>query len=137
MKKTIRRICLLMLTCIVAFGLVACKKSKNVKIDGDFVVIVADQEKFEQGDTLKSYMELLQEEGQFTFVISDGMVTSIDGKSGGANEYWMLYTDDEANANEAWGICEYDGKTYKSVTLGAEALEVKDGCTYIWYLQAF
>ena len=49
----------------------------------------------------------------------------------------MLYTSDSENANEAWGIVEYEGKNYGSATLGAESLPVKSGAIYIWWYQSF
>ncbi len=137
MKKIITKICALILIFATLACIFACGESKNITIDGDYVLIVAESKKFEQGDTLKDYMDKLKEEGQFDFEMSNGMIMYMNGKSGGTNQYWMLYTDDADNSNEAWGTCEYDGKIFKSATLGAENLAIKDGCTYIWYLQTF
>lgn len=102
------------------------------------VVITASDYSFEyEGKTLKDYMEYLQDGGELTFTVSGGMVTSINGKSNTTKSYWLLYTDDAENSEEAWGTFEYEGEIYASATLGAEALTVKQGHTYIWAYQTF
>lgn len=112
----------------------ACNKNTTV----DPVVIKADSAVFEYNDkTLKDYMDFLQGEGELTYTIADGMVTAINGKSNTTKSFWMLYTDDSENANSTWGTFEYESVTYGSATLGAEALAVKEGCTYIWAYQTF
>ncbi len=67
------------------------------------------------------------------------MITRINdiANSASENKYWMLYTSDTANANDAWGTVEYKEKTYGSATLGAESLVIKEDCLYIWYYQSF
>jgi hypothetical protein len=49
----------------------------------------------------------------------------------------MIYTTDEDNSNTAWGLVEYNGKTYGSAMYGAEELKVKQGESYIWLYQSF
>ena len=135
MKKNVTKLLCLLFVVVLVLSVVGC--TKHVVIDGDYVIITVDADKVEQNSNLKAYMDYLVQEGQLEYEISDGMIVSIDGKTGGTNQYWMLYTSDTANANDTWGTCEYDGRTYGSATLGAEELVVKDGCVYIWYLQTF
>ena len=49
----------------------------------------------------------------------------------------MLYTNDQENANEQWGTCEYEGEVLGSATLGAGELAVKAGCVYLWSFESF
>ena len=135
MKKTISRLICLLLCLLFCFATVAC--TKTVKIDGDFVLITAETKNVGENATLIEYMEYLKENGKLDYEIADGMILSIDGKKGSSNQYWMLYTSDEENANSAWGNCEYEGTVYASASYGAEELLIKDGCVYIWYLQTF
>lgn len=137
-----KRKCISLFTTLFAFVLsVVCFASctKTVKIDGDYVVIVAKD--VAADTTLADYMETLQADGdnEFTFTLENGMVTSINGKANPADysSCWMLYTSDEDNSNTAWGTAEYDGKTYGSAMYGAEELVVAEGETYIWWYQTF
>ncbi len=149
MKKLISLLCAtLLLACSFAFT--SCQyvsdflgdhlpffQNKTVVIDGDYVVITVDVDNVEDGATLKDYMDYLVAEEELTYEIKDGMITSIDDKSGSTNQYWMLYTSDTEHANDEWGTCSYQENKYGSATLGVESLVVKDGCIYIWYLQTF
>ena len=102
------------------------------------VVITATDSSFEYEDkTLKDYMDYLQDDGQLSFTVIGGMVTTINGKSNTANSYWMLYTNDKENSDESWGTFEYEGEIYASASLGAESLPVKQGNIYIWVYQTF
>ena len=89
--------------------------------------------------TLYDYMVTLRDDGQITFTDADGMITSLNGLSNKADwsEVWMIYTTDEDNSNTAWGLVEYNGKTYGSAMYGAEELKVKQGESYIWLYQSF
>ena len=82
-------------------------------------------------------MQSEKEQNKLDFAIEDSMVVSIDGIKNTTNTYWMLYTDDAENANDAWGTIEHDGKTYASATLGAESLVIAKDCTYIWVYTKF
>ena len=135
-RKIISFITLICTVIVTACCLVACKK-EPVKLDGDYVVITATKEA--EGKTLLAFMEELKAEDKISFEISNGMVTSINGKAN-AGDYsacWMLYTSDSENANDAWGIVIYEDKQYGSAMLGAETLVVKEGETYIWWYQSF
>ena len=87
--------------------------------------------------TLLDYMNALKQKGEIDFIIQDGMIIQINDISQKANSYWMLYTDDGQNSNEAWGTIIFEEKTYASASLGAESLIVKENCTYVWTYQAF
>lgn len=118
------------------FVFVGCKKDPVV-LDGEYIVITADEDA--EGKTLLAYMNDLKAEERLSFELVNGMVTSINSKANAADfsSCWMLYTSDSENANEAWGIVEYEGKNYGSATLGAESLPVKSGAIYIWWYQSF
>ncbi len=135
MKKLISLLCTLALF-VCALSLVGCKEN-TVVIDGDYVAITVDAQNVEEGATLREYMDYLQSRDELTYEIKDGMLISINGKKGNSNTYWMLYTSDSTHANDEWGTCIFQEKTYGSATLGANELPVKDGCLYIWYLQSF
>ena len=112
----------------------ACK-SENVEP----VIFKADSESFDYNNkTLLDYMTYLQDEGEFTFVMgSDGMMKSINGKENTLKSYWMLYTDDAENANEAWGTYEHEGVIYGSAIAGAGEQKLTRNCTYIWVYTTF
>ena len=137
MKRNVISFFTLLLTVLfTACLMVGCKKDA-VKLDGDYVVITATADA--DGKTLLAFMEQLKEKDELRFEMSDGMVVSIDGKQNASDfsSCWMLYTSDSENANDAWGIVEYDGKEYGSAILGAEQLIVKEGAIYIWWYQTF
>ena len=138
MKKFFAHIASLIAVFACCFA-VACNGNKEpVKADENTVVISATDSSFDfNGKTLKVYMDHLQEKGKLTYTLSNGMVTSINGKSQTLNSYWMLYTSDEENASTEWGTFEYEEKLYGSATSGVESLTVKEGCIYIWAYQAF
>lgn len=119
-----------------AFVFVACKKDP-VKLDGDYIVITAEEDA--EGKTLLAYMNDLKAQEKLSFELANGMVTNINGKANAADfsSCWMLYTSDSENANEVWGVVEYEGKNYGSAMLGAESLPVKSGEIYIWWYQSF
>lgn len=117
---------------------VACGDKEPIKVDENTVIITAADSSFDfDNKTLKEYMDHLQDGQKITYAISDGMITTINGKSNTTNSYWMLYTSDSENANQEWGKFEYNDSVYGSATLGAEALIVKEGCIYIWAYQTF
>ena len=99
-------------------------------------IVLTPQDEF-VGQTLSSFMENEKGQKRLDFVIENGMVVSIDGIKNTTNTYWMLYTDDAENSNEAWGTIEYNGKNYASASLGADALVIAKGCTYIWVFTKF
>ena len=129
-----KKILSLMLVIVTIFSLstlVSCKKEVEP------VVITISQEASVQGLTLLEYMSQMEENGELSFTIENGMVTEINGTKNGTNSYWMVYTNDAENSNTAWGTYEYNQEIFGSAILGAESLQIKAGCTYIWLYQTF
>lgn len=122
---------------VACFFIGACDKSP-IQADENTVIITASDESFDfEGKKLIDYMNRLQDKGELTFEVSDGMVTTVNGKSQANNSYWMIYTNDADNSNEAWGTFEHEGKIYGSATLGVEELPLKEGCIYVLAYQSF
>lgn len=134
--KIISFFSLILTLLMTAYVFVGCKKTP-VKLDGDYIVITAEEAA--EGKTLLAYMNELKAQDKLSFELKDGMVTSINGKANAADfsSCWMLYTSDSENANEAWGIVEYEEKNYGSAIVGVEILPVKSGEIYIWWYQSF
>lgn len=99
-------------------------------------VVLSPSENF-VGKTLSEFMQSEKDQDKLDFVIEKSMVVSIDGIKNTTNTYWMLYTDDAENSNDAYGTIEHEGKTYASATLGAESLIIAEGCVYIWVYTKF
>ena len=137
MKKFL--ICLAsVLVFFACFAVAACDDKEPVKADENTVIITASDSSFDfDGKKLIDYMDYLQDNKKLTYTVANGMVTSINGKSNTTNSFWMLYTSDAENANNAWGTFEHEGALYGSATLGAEALVLKEGCIYVWAYQTF
>ena len=135
MKKTVALLLCVMLFCALLCGCGA--KTKVLKETDEFIVITPSEDFV--GKTLKDCMDDLKTRGELEFTVNNGMISSINGIDNPADySYcWMLYTDDAANSNDAWGTIEYDGKTYASATLGAESLVIAEDCVYIWVYTKF
>ena len=133
MKRKFGSLVSLVLAALALLALAGCHTS-FVTADVD-VVIRATAE--QDGMTLLAVMEELQEEGELSFTVSDGMITELNGTKQTPSSYWMLYTSDRENANEQWGTCEYEGEVLGSATLGAGELSVKAGCVYLWSFESF
>ena len=133
MKKRIFAVIAAIIACFV---LVACGKKPLTIIteNGNKYLILKPESNF-ASETLKAYMDHLKENGELDFTEKDGMITSINGTENADGYYWMLYTDDAANSNDAWGTCEYDGKIYSSASYGAESLIIAENKTYVWLFQ--
>ena len=137
MKKKVVSLVSLVSAVLALFSLVAlagCKKSP-VTADENTVVIQASAE--HSGKTLLAVMEELQEAGELSFTVSDGMIVELNGTKQTPSSYWMLYTSDEESANEQWGTFEYEGEVLGSAVSGAGELAVKEGCLYIWAFESF
>ena len=115
--------------------------SSLVVVVGNMVVIKVDASYMDitQTTVLVDYMTKLKEDGALDFSIKDGMVNSINGQENPADwsKCWMLYSDDAELTNETWGYVTLDGVKYSSTVLGAEALPIKDGKTYVWEFKSF
>ena len=133
MKRKFVSLVPLVLAAFALLALAGCHTS-SVTADVD-VVIRATAE--QDGMTLLAVMEELQEDGELSFTVSDGMITELNGTKQTLSSYWMLYTNDRENANEQWGTCEYEGEVLGSATLGAGELAVKAGCVYLWSFESF
>ena len=131
MKKLTQFIAIVLLT-VCSLCLFSCDKP------AEDVVITVDATKMEIEDkTLKDYMDYLVSEGELSYLVSNGMITEVNGVKNGTNQYWMIYTNDFEYSNTAWGTYEKDGVTYSSATLGIEELPIKDGAIYILTYQTF
>lgn len=142
MKKIFNTIIAITLLVIV-FSFFGCssKEPLVIKESDTYIVINVSNEQMDIKDTttLVDYMNSLKSDGQLTFEINNGMVSSVNGIDNPSDwsSCWMLYTSDTDNANSAWGTIEYNGNVYGSAILGAESLTIKDGCIYIWVFQSF
>ena len=141
MKKLLARL----FAAVGLFVFAACGKSNGA---GKTVATVTKEENrviitVEEVDgepTLLDVMNDLKDGGKLTFTLSaDGMVASMEGKENAADwsAVWMLYTSDREMANAEWGTVEYNGESYGSAVVGANALGVLAGERYIWYYQSF
>ena len=134
MKRKFVSLVSLVLAAFALLALAGCHKS-SVTADEDVVVIRASAE--QDGMALLAVMEELQEAGELSFTVSDGMITELNGTKQTLSSYWMLYTNDQENANEQWGTHEYEGEVLGSATLGAGELAVKADCVYLWSFESF
>lgn len=124
------------------FCTVACKTVGEGKAEVVFEAetrVVIQVRTTDGNATLVDVMTALQEEEKISFTITGGMLTELNGKANTADfsGCWMLYTSDTEMSTAEWGNVEYDGKTYGSAILGADALTVMEGCLYIWEYQSF
>ena len=136
MKKKVVSLVSLISAVLALFSLAALAGCHTSSVTADVdVVIRATAE--QDGMTLLAVMEELQTAGELSFTVSDGMVVELNGTKQTPSSYWMLYTNDQENANEQWGTCEYEGEVLGSATLGAGELAVKAGCVYLWSFESF
>ena len=91
MKRKFVSLISLVLAAFALLALAGCHTS-SVTADEDVVVIRASAE--QDGMTLLAVMEELQEEGELSFTVSDGMITELNGTKQTPSSYWMLYTSD-------------------------------------------
>lgn len=136
MKKLTTLLLVFVALCLMAFS--GCVDVGNFSAKHGDTVIITVTDEVANGTTLLDYMEDINGGDVVkSYVIKDGMLTVINQMEAKGNTYWMLYTDDVEYSNEDWGTVEVDGVIYRSATLGAEELPVKEGCTYIWQAQTF
>ena len=142
MKRRNLCITLLLTLVISAFAFIACNREGQAKAEivskTDTMVVIKVNET-EGFATLLDAMTYLKNEGELTFELSGGMVSSIEGTVNPADwsACWMLYTSDEEMSNTEWGTIAYDGNTYGSAILGAEGLQISAGQYYVWSYDAF
>ena len=139
MKKIISLIAVVTTILTLLFCVACMKPTPKVIKESDTYFVINVTDKVDADTTLYDYMVTLRDDGQINFTDADGMITSLNGLSNKADwsEVWMIYTTDEDNSNTAWGLVEYNGKTYGSAMYGAEELKVKQGESYIWLYQSF
>lgn len=142
MKKIITIITTILFS-MAFLALAGCinKEPLVIKQSDTYIIIKASNEQMDitNNTTLVDYMNSLKDNDKLNFEIENGMVCSINGIENPADwsSCWMLYTSDTENANTAWGTIEYQGNIYGSSMFGAELLNIKDGCIYIWVFQSF
>lgn len=143
MKRKMYALFTLLLTLVLSVCIfVACDKEGSAKAEivskTDTMVVIKVNET-EGFATVLDAMTYLKEEGELTFEIVGGMVSSIEGKENPADwsACWMLYTSDAEMSNTEWGTITYEGNTYGSAILGAESLEVSAGEYYLWSYDTF
>ena len=103
-------------------------------------LLVIKVQKAEESQTLLDVMQILKDvAGEISYTLSGTMISGINGKENPADfsSCWMLYTSDAEMANTEWGTYVYDGATYGSAVVGADALPVIDGGIYVWFYQSF
>ena len=127
--------CILFVLCAVGFT--ACNKGGKVEatlLSATDTQVVIRVDKTDGNAVLLNAMETLQEKGELTFTLTDGMVTALNGVENDVdyNPCWMIYTSDSEMASAEWGTVEYDGQTLGSAALGAEDLIVAKDAIYIW-----
>ncbi len=143
MKRKMYYLLTFLLTLVVSvFAFASCNQEGGAKAEivsktENMVVIKVNET--EGFATLLDAMTYLQDEGELSFEITAGMVSSIEGKANPADwsACWMLYTSDEEMSNMEWGTTTYDGNVYGSAIVGAEALQVSAGEYYIWSYDVF
>ena len=84
--------------------------------------------------TLLHCLQSLSDEGALTYEMDGTMLKGLGGLQNDDKNfsYWMIYTSDKSNANEAWGTFTYNGETLGSASKGANELRVKDACVYVF-----
>ncbi len=143
MKRKMYALFTLLLTVVMSVCmLVACDKEGSAKakiVSKTDTMVVIKINETEGFATLLDAMTYLKDEGELTFELTGGMVSSIEGKANPADwsACWMLYTSDTEMSNAEWGTITYDGNTYGSAILGAEGLEVSVGAYYVWSYDTF
>ncbi len=140
MKKTLK-VFVAMLVLMLSTMLFACGKKGvecSVVMPNETTVVITVT-KADTGAVLTDAMAELKSQGKLEYSTTGTMVSSISGKENKADysSCWMLYTSDKEMSNEEWGTFEYDGKSYGSAILGADALEILTGETYIWVYVTF
>ncbi len=143
MKRKIQLIVTILLMLITSISiLISCDKAGSAKAEivskTDTLVVI----KINETDgfaTLLDTMTYLKDNGELSFEVWSGMVSSIEGKNNSVDlsACWMLYTSDDEMSNAEWGTTVYDDKIYGSAILGAEALTVSVGEYYIWSYDVF
>ncbi len=112
-----------------------------VKTTEDVVAVtVSDKVMSLDGKNLVDYLDELVKKGDFSYSASNGMVTTVNGKTAdyaADKTSWMIYTSDEDLGNAAWGTYEFEGKTYYSATLGIGDYPLSEGTVILFVFCQF
>ena len=149
MKKLIPVVAIVL---VLLVALCACNPKEPTKINepttpatdssvinvSDTTIVLAPTSDY-VGQTLLSFMQASTLKGLLEFSLTNGMVTSINGKENTADysKCWMLYTSDANMANTAWGTVEYQGNVYGSAVKGVTELNIIENGLYIWVYTTF
>lgn len=141
MKRKIVNVATFILAVIMSvFVFASCQKEGKIEqatlVESTETLVVIKVDKIQGEPTLFDAMTWLQEQGQLSFTIADGMITGINGKNN-ATAYWMVYTSDDDLSDTSWGIFEYQGEVFGSAAAGANELPVSVGEYYVWNYQNF
>ena len=144
MKRKIVNVATFILAVIMAvFAFASCQKEGKIEqatlVESTETLVVIKVDKIQGEPTLFDAMTWLQEQGQLSFTITEGMITGINGKNNPADysACWMVYTSDEDLSNTSWGTFEYQGAILGSAAAGANELPVSVGEYYVWNYQNF
>ncbi len=142
MKKTLSNICLIFITAVIILSVCSCQSKEasfTVIKETDTYIVISIPEEQAKDMLLIDYMQSLKDEGSLDFVVTNGMITSINNIENAADfsSCWMLYTSDKDNSSTAWGSVEYNDIECGSSVLGAESLKVCPGELYIWVYKSF
>ena len=138
-QKILIVVAIVALLVVSCFAFAACGK-KYVQQKDTAVYFTVDKDVMANvdGKTLQDYMDALVKKDQLTYSGDSTayglMINTVNDIKADANkgEYWFIYSDDEENTTTEWApAIEFEGKTYKSTTLGASSLPIKIGCTYV------
>ena len=138
-----KRKIIVVLSFLFLFVLCGCQPSglshAKYGVESTENVVVITVEEVKDAKSLMDVMEQAKADEKLAFEVSNGMITSINGKVNPADwSYcWMVYTSDTSMANTEYGTYEYEGQILGGAVLGVEALPVVDGGIYVWVYQKF
>ena len=139
MKRKMYSFLVLCLACLCALCAFACGQKDKAQLvcslteNGEKRVVISVTET-DGNCTLLDCMEKLSEtETAFTYTLSGGMITKVNGTENAADfsSCWMIYTSDKEMSNAAWGEVECNGTTCGSAVVGVESLTVTAGEIYV------
>ena len=145
MKRKFLSFVSLVATVIISLcAIVACKPADKAGLKAsvvsstETVILIKVDEVSSETDKLIDAMAILKESGALDYTVSGGMLQSINGKENKADWSfcWMLYTSDSEMGNAEYTY-KYEGVSYASAILGAEALLLTEGAFYLWVYTSF
>ena len=133
-----RKITIFLLTLLCLLLGVACNqptvKATVLETTEERIVISIGEASGEA--TLSQALDNLQKDGKLTFVVSGGMITSVNGKenrteSASSGYSWMIYTSNTELSYSEYGSKTYENAVCYSAAFGADGLKVQQGETII------